>query len=609
MPSVFDYSQFLKTVPSEPGVYRMYDAQGEVIYVGKARRLSKRLASYFNRQHDDTKTASLVAHIDHIEFTITPSEPEALLLENNLIKEYKPRYNVLLRDDKSYPYLYLSTQELYPRLVFVRGTPKGKGKYFGPYPSTGAVRDTLALLQKLFLLRQCDNTFFKNRSRPCLQYQIKRCSAPCVQLITPQAYDESVQQTIAFLQGKDTQIIQSLVEKMDAASRKQDYESAAHYRDLIAKLRTVQSQQSIYSQAKDTDVMVYQQSGHTTVVEVLYIRQGKLMGNRTFFPKVPKHLNEAEGFASFIAQHYFANPGLHGIPYRVITNLAVEDQDLLSETLHQAVGHQVGVTQSVRGVAKQWLKMASLNATASLKQHLAHGTALQVRFEALQTALGLPTCPERIECFDISHTQGEATVASCVVYGLTGPLKSDYRRFNIKDITPGDDYAAMHQALTRRYKRLKEGEGKLPDILLIDGGKGQLTQAKAVLTELQVLDVVLVGIAKGEGRKPGLETLFTADHPEGLHLEADSPALHVLQAARDEAHRFAITGHRGQRAKARKHSTLEDIPGLGPVRRRNLLNFFGGLQEIKKASIEELAKTPGISEALATEIFRYLHQD
>ncbi len=609
MSASFDAKTFLKTVPSEPGVYRMFDAADELIYVGKARRLSKRLASYFNRQHDDAKTSSLVEHIADITYTITASEIEALLLENNLIKQYKPRYNVLLRDDKSYPYIYLSTQEIYPRLVFLRGRPKGKGQYFGPYPSTGAVRETLMLLQKLFLLRQCENSFFKNRTRPCLQYQIKRCSAPCVQYITPDAYQTAVTQAIAFLKGKDKHIIETLAEKMEAASRAQAYEDAVHYRDMIAKLRTIQTQQSIYSHAKDTDVMVYLKSGTMTVVEILYIRDGKLMGNRSFFPRVPIHLSEAAGFASFMAQHYFATPGLHGIPYRIVTNIKTEDNAVLASALKNEVGHQVEITESVRGVASQWLTMGTLNANASLKQRLAQHNNIEKRFEALQTALDLASMPMRIECFDISHTSGEATVASCVVYEHVGPVKSDYRRFNIQDISPGDDYAAMHQALMRRYTRLKSGEGKLPDILLIDGGKGQLRQARDVLTELQVLDVLLVGIAKGEGRKPGLETLFTEAHPEGIHLSPDSDALHLLQSVRDEAHRFAITGHRGQRAKARTHSVLEDIPGLGPVRRRNLLNAFGGLQGLKQASVDEIAKTPGINQILSAEIFRYFHQD
>ena len=600
----FDAKAFLKTLSSRPGVYRMLNATGEVIYVGKARDLRKRVSSYFSRSITTPKTRALVSQIANIEVTVTHTENEALILENNLIKELKPRYNVLLRDDKSYPYIFLSADE-FPRLAYHRGPKRERGRYFGPYPSSGAVRDTLNLLQKLFQVRQCEDTFYSNRSRPCLQYQIKRCTAPCVHYLTKDEYAEDVRHAALFLEGKDTQVIDELVRQMEEASAKLEFERAAHYRDQIASLRRIQERQYVSGAGGDLDVIVSAYEKGIGCVQVFFIRGGHQLGNKSFFPGHTQDTDAAEILAAFLPQYYLGKQ----VPAEILVNQPLEDQQLLEEVLGEQAGHKVAISHNLRGDRARWVQMAVTNVEDSLRRHLASKSGMRQRYEALQDALGLDTMPQRLECFDISHTMGEATVASCVVFNDEGPLKSDYRRFNIEGITPGDDYAAMNQALTRRYTRLKEGEGKLPDILFIDGGKGQLAEAQKVLEELQVSDVVLVGVAKGPERKAGLETLFLYGHDLPIILPPDSPALHLIQQIRDEAHRFAITGHRQRRAKARGKSPLEGIPGVGPKRRRDLLKQFGGWQEVARAGVDDLLKVKGISRDLAQKIYDALHPE
>ncbi len=605
----FDYKAFLKTLTSRPGVYRMVDAKGEVIYVGKARNLKKRVSSYFGRSDLSIKTLAMVAQVHNVEVTVTNTETEALILENNLIKELKPQYNILLRDDKSYPYIYLSEGQDFARLGFHRGARRAKGRYFGPYPSAGAVRESLNLLQKLFRVRQCEDSFYRNRSRPCLQYQINRCTAPCVGLIDEASYAADVRHAQMFLDGKNNEVIDELVQRMEQASEALEFEKAAMYRDQIGVLRRIQEKQYVSGESGNLDVIAVNSEGGVGCIQVFYIRSGHNLGNKTFFPRQPEATGNADLLAAFIGQYYLGKKLGREIPTELIVNEPPTDTPLLEEALAELAGRKVAISARVRGERARWLDMALDNARHALSARLASKANLQQRYEALQDALNLADMPQRIECFDISHTMGEATVASCVVFDTNGALKSDYRRFNIEDITPGDDYAAMHQALTRRYRRLKEGEAKLPDILLIDGGKGQLAQAEAVLEELQVTGVLLVGVAKGVERKPGKEMLFLSgsDHP--FILPANSPALHLIQQVRDEAHRFALHGHRMRRSKARNTSTLELIPGLGPKRRQALLRQFGGLQGISRAGIEDLAKVNGISKPLAQKIYDTFHSE
>ncbi len=599
----FDAKAFLKTLTTRPGVYRMLNAEGDVIYVGKARNLNKRVGSYFTRSVTAPKTRVMVSQIANIEVTVTHTENEALILENNLIKELRPRYNVLLRDDKSYPYIFLSA-DTFPRLSYHRGAKRAKGRYFGPYPSAGAVRDTLNLMQKLFRVRQCEDTFFNNRSRPCLQYQIKRCTAPCVGYITQEVYADDVRHASMFLEGKDSQIINELVKRMEKASEALEFEEAARYRDQIASIRRVQEKQYISSDSGgDLDVIVSAYQNGVGCVQVFFIRGGHQLGNKTFYPKHTQDADVAEILSAFIPQYYLGKQ----VPTEILTNQPIEDQALLEEVLGEQAGRKVTISHNVRGDRARWVKMAVMNVEDAVRRQLASKSGMRQRYEALQEAFGLDDLPQRLECFDISHTMGEATVASCVVFNEDGPLKSDYRRFNIEDITPGDDYAAMNQALSRRYTRLKKGEGKLPDILFIDGGKGQLAQACDVMQELQIADVILIGVAKGPERKAGEETLFLYGSDEPFILPPDSPALHLIQQIRDEAHRFAITGHRQRRAKARGQSPLEGIPGVGPKRRRELLKQFGGWQEVARAGVDDLAKVNGISRDLAQKIYDALH--
>jgi excinuclease ABC subunit C len=606
----FDPKAFVKSLTGKPGVYRMLDAEGTVIYVGKASNLKKRVSSYFQKNISSPKTRVMVSRICDIEVTVTHTENEALLLENNLIKSLKPRYNVLFRDDKSYPYIYLSEQT-FPRLSFHRGAQRAKGRYFGPYPSSGAVRETLNLLQKLFSVRQCEDSFFNNRSRACLQYQIKRCTAPCVGLVEPEQYQADVRHAVMFLEGKSSEVIDDLVRRMEQAAADLEYEQAARFRDQIASLRRVQEKQYISAESGDLDVIAAAVERGVGCVQVFTIRGGQNLGNRTYYPKMEAGQLETEDATrlldSFLPQYYLRAG--RPIPSEILLSHAASEPELLEQVLSEQSGHKVALSYRLRSQRARWVKMALQNARQALRTRLNSQSSLLQRFEALQEALNLDEMPRRLECFDISHTMGEATVASCVVFDTNGPLKADYRRFNIKDITPGDDYAAMHQALSRRYRRLKEGEGKLPDILLIDGGKGQVSQAEEVLTELQVSGVLLLGIAKGPDRKPGLETLYLSEQKTEIILPADSRALHLIQHIRDEAHRFAITGHRQRRQRSRTTSPLEAIPGLGPKRRQLLLKQFGGLQEVARAGVEDLARVNGISPKLAQQIYDTFHAD
>lgn len=599
----FDPRAVLRSLPSGPGVYRMLDAGGAVLYVGKARDLKRRVSSYFRRGAHDGKTQALMGQVADIGITVTHTEAEALILENTLIKAHRPRYNVLLRDDKSYPYIYLSTQQRFPRLAFHRGGRQGEGRYFGPFPSAGAVRETLNHLQKVFPVRQCRDSFFENRSRPCLQYQIKRCTAPCVGYIDEAAYARDVRHVEMFLEGQSNEVIDELVGRMERAAEALDFEEAARLRDRIASLRRIQERQYVAGARGDVDVIACRLRESLACVQVFVIRDGRNLGNRTYFPRTPEGTEPGEVLYAFIARHYLGRE----TPAELLLSHAVADREVLEEALSGDAGHRVRITHRVRGDRRRWVDMAARNADHALQARISTQASMERRFEDLQEALGLEELPERIECFDISHTRGEATVASCVVFNREGPLKSDYRRFNIEGIAPGDDYAALRQALERRYRRLKEGEAPLPDLLLIDGGKGQLAQAEGVLQELQVTDVHLAGIAKGARRRPGEEALFLAGRPGTLHLAADSPGLHLLQQVRDEAHRFAITGHRGRRAKRRTTSALEEIPGLGPKRRQALIKQFGGLRGVQRAGVEDLSRVPGISDALARRIHETLN--
>jgi excinuclease ABC subunit C len=599
----FDSAAFLKTLTSRPGVYRMMDISDTVIYVGKAKNLKKRVSSYFRKTGLTSKNRVMVAQIAHIETTVTHTENEALILENNLIKELMPRYNILLRDDKTYPYLFISSDS-FPRIGLHRGAKRRKGRYFGPYPSAGAVRESLHLLQKLFPIRQCDDSYYQNRSRPCLQYQIKRCTAPCVGLISETDYQKDLQHTILFLEGKNQQVLDDLSEQMTLASAALDFEKAALIRDKIISLRKVQERQYVSAEQGDLDVLAAIVRDGLSVVEVSFIRGGRSLGSKSYFPKGTAAGSAEELLAAFIPQYYLGK----NVPAEVLVSHRFEDIALLEAVLKSDSDHRVLIRCPQRGPSVRWMKMAMTNAEISLVQRLSSRSNLLQRFELLQEVLEMEEMPKRIECFDISHTRGEKTVASCVVFGLEGPLKADYRKFNIDGITPGDDYAAMNQALTRRYTRLQKGEGKRPDLLLIDGGKGQLTEAKAVMADLQ-LDIDILGIAKGPARKPGEETLFLVGRSGEVDLAADSPALHLLQQVRDEAHRFAITGHRQRRAKARRTSPLESIEGMGPKRRQKLLQQFGGLQAIQRAGVEDLSRVDGISPNLAQKIYDAFHDE
>lgn len=599
----FDSAAFIKGLTQRAGVYRMLDDTDSIIYIGKAKNLKKRVSSYFRKTGLASKTRVMAAQIANIETTVTHTENEALILENNLIKEFMPRYNILLRDDKSYPYLFISDHQ-FPRLSLHRGTKRKKGRYFGPYPSANAVRESLSLLQKLFPVRQCDESYYQNRSRPCLQYQIKRCTAPCVGLVSEEYYAEDIRHTVLFLEGKNQQVIDTLTRQMEVASQGLDFELAAGSRDKIASLRRVQERQYVSSEQGDLDVLAAIVRDGMAIVEVCFIRGGRNLGTKSYFPKGSADSMPEALLAAFIPQYYLGKD----IPNTVLLSHSAEDMGLIEAVLKSESQHSVKLRCPQRGASVRWMKMALTNAEISLNKRLGSRSNLLQRFEMLQQVLELDEMPKRLECFDISHTGGEKTVASCVVFGLEGAIKADYRKFNIEGITGGDDYAAMNQALTRRFTRLQKGEGRRPDLLLIDGGKGQMTEAKAVMAELQ-LDIDILAIAKGAERRPGEETLFLVGRAGEVELPDDSPALHLVQQVRDEAHRFAITGHRQSRAKVRRTSSLEGVDGMGPKRRQKLLQQFGGLQEIKRAGVEDLARVNGISKALAQKIYDIFHNE
>lgn len=605
-PPVFDPQDFLKTVPHKPGVYRMLDKNAGILYVGKAKDLKNRLSSYFRGTLTNPRIYAMVKQICGVDIAITSTEAEALLLESNLIKQHAPHYNIRLKDGKGYPYIYISTKQDYPRIQFYRGSRKEAGQYFGPYPSAGALSQTLNLMKKLFKARQCEDSYFANRSRPCLEYQIKRCSAPCVGLVSKEEYAQSIRHAIQFLQGRTQEVIEELVQKMEAASMTLNFEKAAEHRDLIESLRHISQQQYVSGSSGNVDVVAIHCDSGIASVQVFTVRNGNNLGNRNFFPSLPDNaLESAEVLGAFLAQYYLN----HDVPSEILVAELPDDVAVLADMLTLKQGRKVVIRQPQRGERTKWVEMAQRNAEQALQMQLLSKAGMQQRLADLQQVLQLPALPARMECFDISHTMGEATVASCVVFDLNGALKSDYRRYNINGITGGDDYAAMHQALTRRFRRVTEQGGKRPDILFIDGGKGQVAQALAVLDELQVTGVEVVGVAKGEGRKPGLETLIIEQGTGRLSLPEHSKALHLIQQIRDEAHRFAIAGHRARRQKARTQSPLEQIAGLGPKRRQVLLQQFGGLRAIERASVDELVKVPGISPDLARKIYDCFNGD
>ena len=606
---MFDAKTFLADVSHEPGVYRMFDDKGTVIYVGKAKDLKKRLSSYFRTQLNSKKTEALVASIAHIETTITASETEALLLEHNYIKTYQPRYNVLLRDDKSYPYILL-TKERHPRITAYRGSKKIQGEYFGPYPHAGAVRDTLSLLQKLFPIRQCENSVYKNRSRPCLQHQIGRCSAPCVAgYVSDEEYSQQVEFARLFLQGKDNQVLEHLIQKMEQASRELNFEQAAHLRDQIQMVRSVTEKQFVSNERlDDMDIISIAYQLGIACVQVLFIRQGKVLGNRSYFPKVPINTDLSELTETFVGQFYLQAHQGRTIPNSIIVDHKLDEKKDLETLLSEQAGRKVSIQDNAKGSKSKYLQLAQVNAKAALITQLKQASLMQERYEALQTLLGIEKI-ERMECFDISHTMGAQTIASCVVFNRDGPLKSDYRRFNIEGITGGDDYAAMEQALKKRFDRDLEKE-KIPDIIFIDGGKGQLNRALQVFQELDVKwdknRPHLIGVAKGVDRKAGLETLIISRQEREINLSPDNLALHLIQHIRDESHNHAISGHRKKRQKAFTQSGLETIEGVGAKRRQALLKYLGGMQGVKNATLDEIASVPGISKALAEKIFEAL---
>jgi excinuclease ABC subunit C len=592
---------FLASLPTLPGVYRMVDVAGAVLYVGKAKDLKKRVSSYFQKTDQSPRIRLMLKSVDHIDTTVTRTEAEALLLENNLIKGLKPRFNILFRDDKSYPYLLL-TGHRFPRLAYFRGTPKKTDQAFGPYPNAYAVRESIQLLQKVFQLRTCEDSVYANRSRPCLLHQIKRCTAPCVQRITPEAYARDVSESAQLLRGEATELIDHITGQMNAAAAALDFETAALLRDRLRMLATLREKQFVDTTGSeaDADVVTVAEVAGVIAVNLTMIRGGRHLGDRSFFPQHGEGATLAEALEAFIAQHYLDHP----IPARILISEAIET-DALEALLSEHAQKKISLLHRVTGERKVWIGMAQANARLSAERRSADRANQSQRLAALRDTLDLPQL-NRIECFDISHTMGEATVASCVVYEGDDLKKSDYRRYNISGITPGDDYAAMHAALIKRFHNSVEENGVLPDLLLIDGGKGQISMAVEAMTELGLGDVLLLGVAKGEARKPGLETLIFADGRE-LKLAKDHPGFHLIQQVRDEAHRFAITGHRAKRGKTRVQSTLEDIPGIGPKRRKQLLEHFGGLQGVRDAGIDALATVNGISRELAETLYYALH--
>ncbi|NRB38663.1 MAG: excinuclease ABC subunit UvrC [Pseudomonadales bacterium] len=599
--AVFDHKTYLKTLTERPGIYQMQGVDGKVLYVGKAKNLKKRVSSYFRSRGLNNKTLALVSRIQHIDVTVTTTETEALLLEHNLIKAARPPYNILLRDDKSYPYIFLSDGD-FPRLSYHRGAKRAKGRYFGPYPNASSVREALTLLQRVFKVRQCEESYFANRSRACLQYQIKRCSGPCVNLVDKETYAEQVRHTRWFLEGKSDELLKDLADQMDVAAAELAYEDAAEYRDQIQHLKRVTENQYIEAGNAQVDVIAVELKAGKACVHILFVRGGRILGSRSFYPKLTVQESEGEVLLAFIGQFYLGGQA-GDLPRKIVCSQTHEDFPQMGQAISTQHNKRLDIVTRQRGLLDKWLDLAIATAEQNLSSRLAAKQSLMKRFEHLQQVLNLDELPQRIECFDISHSSGEATVASCVVFDQNGPLKSDYRRFNIEGITGGDDYAAMHQALSRRFKRLIDGEGKRPDILLIDGGKGQVSQAFDVLQNYGLTDILIVGVAKGPERKAGLEQLILANGEGEFSLADDAPALHLIQHVRDESHRFAVKSHTQRRDKKRKVSLLEGIPGVGPKRRKELLRYFGSAKAVTEAPVRELIKVPTINEKVAEDIY------
>jgi excinuclease ABC subunit C len=598
----FDLQSYLKSLPAKPGVYRMLDAAGGILYVGKARHLRNRVSSYFHGRAHADRTLAMLGQVGSVEVTVTASETEALLLEYNLIKQHKPRYNVMLKDDKSFPFIHVSGHE-YPRIAFYRGTRKLPGRFFGPYPSAAATRETMLLLQKLFRLRPCEDTFFANRSRPCLQYQINRCTGPCVRLITPEAYAQDIADATKVLDGRNNELIEDLGRRMDEASSRLAFEQAARLRDQIQMLKSIQATQVITRMAgHDIDAVGIACEGGATCVSVVFVRGGRNLGSSNYFPRGGLG-DEAEMLAGFLSQYYFSRE----VPAEILLSRSIEGMEALEQALTGKAGHAVSLRTGVRGTRARWLEMARNNAQLGLRMRASTRATIADQLEAVGRELNLGRTPQRLECFDVSHSMGESAVASCVVFGPEGPVKSDYRRFNLREITPGDDFAGIEQAVERRFARVLKGEAPMPDLLMIDGGPGQLHAATNALARLGITDLAVISVAKGADRRVGQERLFFPGQETPLILSDDSAALRLIQRVRDEAHRFAITGHRQSRDRSRRESWLEEIPGLGPRRRRELLKAFGGLQGIRQASVEDLARVHGISRQLAVEIYERMN--
>ncbi len=599
----FDAKAFLKTLTKRPGIYKMLNADGEVLYIGKAKNLKNRVSSYFNKQNSSPKQQVMVARIAAIDITVTHTEGEALLLESQQIKRYKPRYNICLRDDKSYPFIYISSNHDFPRISFHRGAKKKPGKYFGPYPSAGAVRETLKLLQKIFPVRQCEDSYYQNRSRPCLQYQIERCTAPCVNLVSKTDYAQDVENTLLFLEGKSDQLINQLIDKMEQAAAELAFEQAAAYRDQIGKIRSVLEKHFVHGEKGDVDIIVCAVKAGLACVQVFFIRNGQHLGNKTFFPAMVEEHSPDKILQAFTPQYYLEKQ----VPHELIVSHDLEERELLQQVLSDQAEHQVIISPNVRSDRLKWLQLAQTNVENALLSKLSDRQGLYARFLNLQEELGCAETPKRLECFDISHIQGDQTVASCVVFDREGPVKSAYRRFNIEGITKGDDYAAIHQAVSRRFARLKKGEHEAPDILFIDGGKGQVNEAEKALAELGIKNVMIVGVSKGPDRKPGMEKIILPGEGQPLDFTPGASSLLLIQHIRDEAHRFAITGHRQRRNKAKRQSALEGIAGLGPKRRQLLLKQFGGMQGVSRAGVDALCSIDGISRQLAQRIYDTFH--
>ncbi len=606
----FNSKKFVSSLTSRPGIYCMKNNNDKVIYIGKAKNLKKRVSSYFNRADSaPIKTQVMMKQVDNIDVTITETESEALILENNLIKEYKPKYNIIFRDDKSYPYIYLTTTHKFPRFNYYRGSLKGKGKYFGPFPSAGSVKKTLNLIQKLFLIRSCEDSVFANRSRPCLQYQIKRCSAPCVNYITKEDYQSDIDNAVLFIEGKKEKIIKTLTEPMQIAADELDYEKAAKLRDQIRSVREIQEKQYAGGKVNDVDIVVCAKNNNQACIQLSFIRSGLNLGSRKYYPRHIEEQSESDLIQAFFSQFYLNNKKLKKYPAEILVSHDIDEKTLVETVIYEKFKQNIKIKYKVRGERAKWLSIAKENATLDLRQKLAINENLTKRYKALQDLLSFAEPIEKMECFDISHMQGESTVGSCVVFGKNGAIKEQYRKFNIENITKGDDYAATSQIIRRRYMRLIKENNVLPDLILIDGGKGQINVAKKELDELQLSHILILGIAKGPSRKAGMENLILSIDNEIIECDSASPALHLIQHIRDEAHRFAIMAHRQKRKKKRSRSILEEIEGIGNKRRQLLIRHFGGLQGVSKASINELTKVSGINKNLAKKIYETIHDD